>query len=240
VADFYLVGPAIVCVPYASLPHSVIEAIFLSDIIPLYLELHTRVVLHAAVIERQGQAVAFLAHSGRGKSTLAAACVQAGASLVSDDHLVLDFNDAVYWTYPVSPRIGFWPDQARYFLGDSVHHNLPYQETGKRSIPIGPDGWGAFRDQPVSLHCLYLIDRTPVPAGAEPVIHIVPLPARDALVELLRFSFLASLVESIGLSRQRLNFLSHLAGHVPVKRLTYPGVFSWLPATAQAIMADMS
>jgi len=238
IADFYLVGPDVVCVPGSPVAESVIEDAFLSVVFPLYLELQERIVLHASVIEWQGRSVAFLAHSGRGKSTLAAACVQVGASLVSDDRLALDLRDALYWAYPVSPRIGFWPDQARYFLGDTYRDASPLGHA-KRTITIGSDGWGTFRDSPVPLHSLYRVDRQPVSGRAGPVISIAPLPERDALVELLRFSFLARLVERVGLSRQRLDFLSHLAAHVPVKRLVYPGDFAYLPAIVHAILKDM-
>ena len=45
--------------------------------------------VHASAVESASGVIAFVAERGTGKSTLAAACVQAGAALVADDVLVL-------------------------------------------------------------------------------------------------------------------------------------------------------
>jgi hypothetical protein len=49
--------------------------------------------LHAAAVAHEGRVHAFTAHSGYGKSTLAAALGQRGMPLFTDDVLVLDFSD---------------------------------------------------------------------------------------------------------------------------------------------------
>jgi len=49
--------------------------------------------LHAAAVAHQGRVHALTAHSGHGKSTLAAALGQRGMPLFSDDVLILDFSD---------------------------------------------------------------------------------------------------------------------------------------------------
>ena len=54
-------------------------------LLALQLYLRGRTVLHASAVERDGTAVAFLGHSGMGKSTLAALLCAAGARVVSDD-----------------------------------------------------------------------------------------------------------------------------------------------------------
>ncbi|WP_413452157.1 hypothetical protein AA0Y32_12250 [Georgenia phoenicis] len=54
-------------------------------LLALQLYLRGNAVLHASAVERDGTAVAFLGHSGMGKSTLAALMCAAGARVVSDD-----------------------------------------------------------------------------------------------------------------------------------------------------------
>ncbi|QDB80206.1 hypothetical protein FE251_13065 [Georgenia wutianyii] len=54
-------------------------------LLALQLYLRGNAVLHASAVERDGTAVAFLGHSGMGKSTLAALMCADGARVVSDD-----------------------------------------------------------------------------------------------------------------------------------------------------------
>lgn len=54
-------------------------------LLALQLYLRGSTVLHASAVERDGTAIAFVGHSGMGKSTLAALMCAAGARVVSDD-----------------------------------------------------------------------------------------------------------------------------------------------------------
>ena len=56
--------------------------------------------IHACAVAWAGRAVALMAPSLTGKSTLAAACLRTGASLVSDDLLPLRPADGVYFADP--------------------------------------------------------------------------------------------------------------------------------------------
>lgn len=57
------------------------------NLLATVLTLRGETVLHASAVERDGRAVAFVAHSGMGKSTLAALCCARGARFVTDDLL---------------------------------------------------------------------------------------------------------------------------------------------------------
>lgn len=54
-------------------------------LLALQLYLRGSTVLHASAVERDGESIAFVGHSGTGKSTLAALMCAAGARVVSDD-----------------------------------------------------------------------------------------------------------------------------------------------------------
>lgn len=61
--------------------------LLMGNVIATVLMLSGECVLHASAVEIGGRAVAFVGHSGMGKSTLAALCCAAGARLVTDDLL---------------------------------------------------------------------------------------------------------------------------------------------------------
>jgi hypothetical protein len=63
--------------------------------------------VHAGVVALHGRVAAFPAASGRGKSTLTAACVQAGLGYVSDEALLLE-DDLAVRPYPRAIALSPW------------------------------------------------------------------------------------------------------------------------------------
>ena len=59
-----------------------------------------RVLLHAGAVERDGRAIVVAGESGRGKSTLTAALVQAGFNYVTDELVLIDPLTAHVEPYP--------------------------------------------------------------------------------------------------------------------------------------------
>jgi hypothetical protein len=163
-------------------------------------------------------AVAFVGRQGDGKSGLAAALLQAGGSLLSDDLAALSRRGEEIFVQPGFPQMRMWPDEAAFFLAHSEHLPLVHPDQTKRWIPIGPEGIGTFQAD---------------------AIGIETISPRDAVIELLRHSFTPLLVEAAGLQPGRLDFLAHLVLHVPVKRLRYPTGLTLLPRVAEAIRNDL-
>ena len=94
--------------------------------------------LHCTAVGLEGGAVGLLGDSGYGKSSLAAAFLQAGYPLLTDDLLVLQENGQGFLAYPSFPRIKLFPEVARAFLGEA-EESVPYNPyTAKRIIPLGP------------------------------------------------------------------------------------------------------
>ncbi len=71
------------------------------NLLATVLTLRGETVLHASAVEREGRAVAFVAHSGMGKSTLAALACARGARFVTDDLLRFEHRD--------DGRVRCWP-----------------------------------------------------------------------------------------------------------------------------------
>jgi hypothetical protein len=94
IADFVINAELnhVVCHPVSGGREGVISVIFPGTITAFLLAMSGRCVLHGSAVDLGGQAVAFVGVSGQGKSTMAAIFCAAGASLVTDDVLPLEFG----------------------------------------------------------------------------------------------------------------------------------------------------
>lgn len=84
-----------------------LELLF-SQLNQIALERCPHLAIHAAVVARNGRAVALPAASGTGKSTLTAACLRAGFDYVSDEALCLTWADATLVPYPRPIGLSTW------------------------------------------------------------------------------------------------------------------------------------
>ena len=66
------------------------------------------------------------------------------------------------------------------------------------------------------------------------------MPPAEALIELIRNSFAARIVEAMGWQRERLGKLAQLVRETPIRRLRYPSGFEHLPRVRQAILDDLA
>jgi len=234
--EYYLWSARIVChLPESAWLH-LVEPYLLGPVFAYWLERRGLPVLHASTVGIEGRAVVFAAMHGTGKSGLAAALLQCGATLLGDDLAPIDELGGDQTVQPGFPCLRMWPDEAAYFLRRYEH--LPRVSPGseKRWVPIGPDGFGTFCNHPLPLSCIYLPERRPEPHG---LVEIRPVSPRDALIELVRHSFSPFLVEAAGLQPGRFDRLARLVRQVPVRRLSYPSGFDRLPGVAEAILRDL-
>lgn len=159
--------------------------------------------------------------------------VREGFRLLTDDLLILEKRDAGWEAHPSYPYMRMWPDEATHFLGD--YTDLPRVRRGveKRNVAIGEGGFGSFLDASAPLACIYLVSRRP--EGDDRGIEIQPVSRSEALIELVRHSFSARLVEAAGLQPARLDRLARLVRAVPVRRLVYPSGFDRLPEVVKSL-----
>ncbi len=161
--------------------------------------------------------------------------MRTGASLLTDDLLVVEEVGERWQACPSYPHMRMWPDETEYFLGHFVDLPLVQQDSEKRSVAVGTGGFGSFQDAPVPLACIYLASRRPEAEGG---VEIQPVSRGEALIELVRHSFSPRLVEAAGLQPSRLDRLSRLVRQVPVRRLSYPSGFARLPEVAEALLGS--
>lgn len=203
-----------------------LELRMLGPVLSYWLERLGIPMLHAATVRVDASAVGFIAHSGGGKSSLTAALLQAGASLLSDDLLPVEESEETFLARPGYPQLRMEPDSARHFFGTIEGLAAVSPDDSKLHVPVD-----AFCDTATPLAALYLVERRPGPP------EILPLTRRQALIELVRHSFSPYLVEAAGLQPRRLDLFSRLVRQVPIQRLLCPAGLEHLPEVAAAILS---
>ena len=243
VAEFSVARERIAARPEGSddprLP-AVVELRLLGPVLAFRLESSGVAVLHASAVAVDGRAVAFLSANRGGKTTLATSLMAAGAKLLTDDVLPVQppaGSSGDFLALPGYPQVRAWPADAERLLAQEPEalRGLARVHPGhdKLRVPVGPDGLGRFEPSPRPLARIYLPERR----NGGPV-SIVPVPAREALIALVRHSFLPRLVEALGWAERRLELLARLVEAVPVSRLVYPGGAGRLEAVRRAVLAD--
>src|SRR5690606_32217957 len=91
----------------------------LGSVMAYWLEVRGRIALHAAAVEVDGLAVAFLAGNPGGRSSLAATFMQAGFPLRTGHILPLEVgSDGRATGHPGRPQLRCWPEHGRALLGN--------------------------------------------------------------------------------------------------------------------------
>ena len=239
-ADFYLRSNQIDCHLHNPAGQALVEPYLLGTVLAFWLEREGFPALHASAVAIAKQAVAFLSHSGNGKSTLAAGFIQAGAAFLSDDILAIEHQSGGFWGRPGLPQINMWPDQIAFFI-DACNREFTEVEPGlsKKRVPVETIKNGSFCAESRPLACIYIPGKSDQPAGGSG-IEILPVPPAEAVVELFRYSFISPDVsEKLGWQNRRLEFFARLVQKVPVRRLLYPAGFEHLAGVTEAVMRDL-
>ena len=224
-AEFAVTPRDIVCHPRTSVPLATVRHLLLDQLIPALLASRARLVLHASAVDIGARAVGFLGAAGAGKSTLAAALVRGGASLLTDDALVVDCGAGVPRAVPSYPGLRLWPDSAR-LVGvwrvrrTQVAHYTRKQRWSGAAVP--------FSDRPLPLDALYVVARGRSRGG----IHLMS--ARQSIMALVRYSLM---LDASDRSTVRFGFelASRLVEQIPVRRLVIPAGARALRDTCRAL-----
>jgi len=213
---------------------AMMEICFLGVIFSYWQELRGRIALHASAVSVNDSAIAFLASPWSGKTSLAAALIRRQHPLISDDIACLDLATQEVLVLPSYPQMRMWPEQLDNFGCRSAGLIRVWPGVDKWFVPVGPQGFGAFCDQARPLRCIYLPRREESADSVE----ISLLQPGEALIELVRFSFLPRTLSAARLEAKRLGALKRIVTEVPVKRLIYPQGFQHLNAVCRAIEED--
>ncbi len=193
--------------------------------------LHRRGVLplHASAVEIDGRAVAVAGHSGRGKSTLAAALVRAGHRLLSDDITVVEFAaDGGARAIPGSTRLRL--------KGDAVAaHGLDPATLAPGRAHDQKQVWSrdAVDFRPVPLAALIRLDIAH--EGEGPTLTRLCGPSAVLPLEDIVYRF--AMGRRLGRAGDLAYAALRLAAAVPIHRLARSRDFADLPRTLELITA---
>ena len=188
--------------------------------------------LHSTAVVVDGRAIAFLGHGGYGKSSLAAAFLQAGHQLLTDDLLLVQSVAGAWCGHPGPPRIKLFPRVARQMLGPRASGVPMNPDTGKLVMPLDhAQAWHA----PAPLAAFYVL---PPPRSLMRSVNVTGVEPRLALLEIVRHTF--NYLDR-GADRLRRQFVAawRVASAVPVKRLCFPRRLHRLGDLRQAVLADL-
>src|SRR5688572_8460561 len=109
-------GRSVACRPLERPSFETLQTYLLGQVLSFALLKQGIEPLHATAIVVDGKAIALLGESSFGKSTLAAACLRAGATLLTDDVLVIRRHCGELCGFPGPARLKLFPEIARRFL----------------------------------------------------------------------------------------------------------------------------
>lgn len=221
-------GVNVECCPLPWVSHETIDLLYLNQVLPLVLSRLGTLVFHASAVDLSGQAVGFAGEAGRGKSTLAASFATGGYRFLTDDGLVIEERGADYWVAPSHPSIRLWEDSQEAL----VHPETPAADalpfTSKTRFLAGDNI--AFCAEPRPLRHVYFLGN-----GTSPGVSFAPMSASEALIELVKHSFLLD-IQASDLIAAHFDQLTRLVGRRIYYRLDYPRRFGALGEVRAAIL----
>lgn len=230
-ADFEVTcdGQQVRATPAPATSADTVEHLYLNQVLPLALNRQGALVFHASAVESGTGAIAFLAPTGYGKSTLAAAFAADGRAFLTDDALIIDERDGGYHVRPSHPSIRLWQDSRDRLLGAEVTEVLPVTYSSKSRCSAGQTL--KFSDSALPLRAMYVLGKNDVED-----LRVTPLTRAAALIAYSAHSFLLD-VEDRSITRQQFGRVARLAESVPAFELDYPRRYEELPRIIEIIVA---
>ncbi|MGL5005710.1 MAG: hypothetical protein ACRDAM_22505 [Casimicrobium sp.] len=189
-ADFVVSrdGASVEVIPTPAVSRSTVEHLCMNQVLPLALSRQRALVIHASAVSVDSRAVAFVAESGRGKSTLAASFSTNGAELLTDDGLRLEWSSKQLLAHPNHPSIRLWGDSLEAVIEGEFARGAQASYSTKSRVLA--DGQFPFRNRATPLSKIYFLGE-----GVASNISLTPLTPSEALIQLVRHSFLLDIEE---------------------------------------------
>lgn len=204
----------------------------LGPVMALALYLRGMFVLHASAVAIDGRGAIFVGDRGAGKSTMAAALVARGHPLLADDVVAVDVSGTPC-IVPGFPQLKLDSRAAVIGVGEGVEVLPPALPTFHKRQHILPNG---LAHAPVSPARVYVLTKGETTT-------IIPRPGPDALMSLMRFSYVTRfgrVVLDTDAEREHLFRSSALARVVQVSTLVVPDSIERLDDAVRLIERDVS
>lgn len=212
----------------ASVRHALLDRI-----VPMLLGQLGNQILHAsAVVLKSGDAIAFVGDSGEGKSTLAGSLVAAGASLITDDCLMIKVCGKEVKIIPSYKGLRLRDDSARRVFGTSgVPDSVSDQSDKKRLRLI------LSENEPIEWHALsslYLLSYS----TSRVTVH--PATQAGSLAALVKQHFFLDVKDKKQILSQFQHIRNLVESGLPVSELSYPRSYDLLPRVRQRVYESLN
>ncbi|MBO1254246.1 hypothetical protein J3L16_00950 [Alteromonas sp. 5E99-2] len=202
----------------------------------LFLELNGVPCIHANALEKGGEAILLIAPSRMGKSSLSAALVSTGYTLLTDDMAALYHNrDLGFHTYPSWSKLRLWPDSTESMLSNidvqstkSVHSRFSKTEVMVHS-KVDPN-------QAVKIKGAYLLNRIQSDDTSYET-SIEPIAPSNAAIITMQNSMLADAYRALGQEIKRLALIAKYIETIPFYQVNYKSGFDIINTVAEKISA---
>lgn len=186
--------------------------------------------LHASVVQMGDAAIGFCGPPQAGKSSLAAALVAQGHSLISDDLCRVDFTaDGKPLVYPSAPRLKLWDDALENFQRSALELERDHFRLNKFHVPLRQPSPSA----PAALDALYILRWGD--------LNVARVRGTRALQNLARAAtYRGDLLEPMGIVTEHWARMAKVVRHVPVSILTRPKVWQAMPDTLAMLTKDVT
>jgi hypothetical protein len=218
-------GREILVEPEPDAEPSLLRVCLLGPAMAVLLHQREQLVLHASAV-RLGEGVSiFLGGKGWGKSTLAACLDARGQGLVADDIVAVQTtDDGDARVYPGFPRLKLWPGAAGFLGWDPDSLPRLTSELEKRHAPA--QGPFSLASRPLRrIYVLEFGDR----------VEIEPIQPREAMLEMVRHSYLLRFLPASGTSVPHFRQCRALVQSIGLTRLKRPVRMDLLPHIADLL-----
>jgi uncharacterized Zn-binding protein involved in type VI secretion len=223
--------------PSPGISANTLAHLLMDQVIPRVLGHQGKVIMHAsAVVMADGNAIAFLGDSGKGKSTLASSFYQAGFGLVTDDSMLLELHDGQVYCLANYPSLRLWPESAERLFPDSADFEAVAHYSNKQQMML----LNAKRvhSEPVPLKAVFVLD-DPATASANEEVEIGRISGAAATMALVEAAFVLD-VDSRSVVKENFQRVTRIAqSGVPFFRLGYPRRFNLLPRVRASVLEQV-
>jgi len=206
---------------------AMLSVILAGTVLAALLLLRDQLVLHASAVERDGRAVALVAGSGGGKSTLAGMVCAAGARLVTDDVLRVETSRQGAIAYRGAGALRLRPGSKALVVADTAASER--SADGRHLLRAPPTAHDTVRLDAIVIPRLGPADRPLVRTG---------LPAKAGLLALLEQPRVQGWVDPATAASQFTNLVS-VVDRVPIAYLDVPWGVSLDPAWFERLADEL-
>jgi hypothetical protein len=183
--------------------------------------------LHASAIGGKSGAVAFLASSGQGKSTLAAHLAQRGFPVLADDVCLIDTTQpGTAMVIPTAPWLKLWRNSLENLGRQAEGLDRVFSEDDKYRLPLA----AALQPEPI-FKLVFLEGHE----GSSPTTEMEELSRLEALPLLMNLTHHAYLLEATGQREENFLRCGRVLSQATAYRLNRPWGLTHLESTVDAL-----